>query len=265
MPGVSSTTPPSGSGTSSRCEVVCRPRPSSRTSFVASTSSPTSALTSVDLPTPEDPRSAAVRPWGMYERTVSTPSPCGALTAWTGTPNAIDSTSSTYASTSSQRSAFVSRTTGCAPLSHASVRNRSIRRMLKFSVETADDEDDVDVRRDDLRLRLGPRHLADERASPRQDRVDRRATLVRPRGDGQPVADGRMLFVVAQAAGELGAQLAEGAVDDVLDSVLDGRARGHEAVLFIRVERLGERRVPAQGLEIQRVFLLKAWVPGSGR
>ena len=128
-------------------------------------------------------------------------------------------------------------------------------------VEAADDEDDVDVRRDDLRLRLRPGDLADERASPGQDRADRRPALVRARGDGQPVADGRMLVVVAQPAGELGTQLAVRGVDDVLGSVLDGRARGHEAVLFIRVERLGERRVPAQGLEIQRVFLLKAWVP----
>ena len=41
---------------------------------------------------------------------------------WTGTPNATDSTSYTRDSTSSQRSAFVSSTTGWAPLSQASVR-----------------------------------------------------------------------------------------------------------------------------------------------
>ena len=49
---------------------------------------------------------------------------------------------------------------------------------------------------DDLRLGLRPGDLADERAAPGQDRVDRRAALVRTSGDRQPVADCRMLFVV---------------------------------------------------------------------
>ena len=50
--------------------------------------------------------------------------------------------------------------------------------------------------------------LAHERAAPRQERVDRRAAFVGARGDRDPVADGGMLVVVAQPAGELGAELA---------------------------------------------------------
>ena len=55
-PGVSMSTPPPGSGISSRATVVWRPRPSlTRTSRVACRSSPSSALTSVDLPAPDGP------------------------------------------------------------------------------------------------------------------------------------------------------------------------------------------------------------------
>ena len=53
---------PPGSRISSRRVVVWRPRwSSSRTSCVASSSSPTSALTIVDLPTPDEPSRTAVR------------------------------------------------------------------------------------------------------------------------------------------------------------------------------------------------------------
>ena len=62
-PGVSTTSPPPGSRTSWRCLVVCRPSPScSRIVCVASSSSPASVFTSVDLPTPDEPSSAIVRP-----------------------------------------------------------------------------------------------------------------------------------------------------------------------------------------------------------
>ena len=63
MPGVSTSSAPPGSSNSSRWVVVWRPRESaSRTSAVAWRSSPRSALTSVDLPTPDEPRIAAVVP-----------------------------------------------------------------------------------------------------------------------------------------------------------------------------------------------------------
>ena len=61
MPGESITSPPPGSTSSWRSVVVCRPSSSSsRVSFVAMTSSPSQRLTSVDLPTPEEPSSTAV-------------------------------------------------------------------------------------------------------------------------------------------------------------------------------------------------------------
>ena len=44
-----------------RCLVVCRPRPSFRSSPTGISSRPASELTSVDLPTPDDPISTIVR------------------------------------------------------------------------------------------------------------------------------------------------------------------------------------------------------------
>ena len=70
--------------------------------------------------------------------------------------------------------------------------------------------------------------------------------------------------VVTQLACELGAELAVLRVQDVLASVLDGDARGREAVGLERAERVGVRLVPAQGLEVQRDLLLKESVPGKG-
>jgi hypothetical protein len=61
---------------------------------------------------------------------------------------------------------------------------------------------------------------------------------------------------VTEPAGELRAKLARLGVDDVLASVLHGHARGREAFVLERAERVGERRVPAQGLEVQRDLLL---------
>ena len=56
IPGVSMRSAPPGSRTSSRWVVVWRPRESSsRTAPVRSRSVPSSALTSVDLPTPDEP------------------------------------------------------------------------------------------------------------------------------------------------------------------------------------------------------------------
>ncbi len=96
IPGVSRTSPPPGSSTSWRCVVVWRPSPSSsRIVCVASSSSPASVFTSVDLPTPEEPSSAIVRPGARCERIRSSPTPVRLEIAWTGTPKAIASTSST--------------------------------------------------------------------------------------------------------------------------------------------------------------------------
>ena len=64
MPGVSMIQPPgSGSGSISAEVEVCRPRPvTALTSPTARSASGTSALTSVDLPTPLCPTSTLVRP-----------------------------------------------------------------------------------------------------------------------------------------------------------------------------------------------------------
>ena len=75
MPGVSISAPPPGSGMSSRCVVVCRPRLSdSRTSAVRRRSSPSRQFTSDDLPTPDDPSSATVRPSARNGRSGPIPS-----------------------------------------------------------------------------------------------------------------------------------------------------------------------------------------------
>ena len=77
MPGVSMSSAPAGSRTSSRWVVVWRPRESSsRTAPVRWRSWPSSALTSVDLPTPDEPRTTAVRPGGRWSSaSAATPSP----------------------------------------------------------------------------------------------------------------------------------------------------------------------------------------------
>ena len=86
--------------------------------------------------------------------------------------------------------------------------------------------------------------------------MDDRPVVVNRRNRG-PVADGRTLVFVAQAAAELRAELAVLRVDDVFASVFHGHARGRKAVLLIGPERIGYRRVPAEGLEVQRWFLLR--------
>ena len=65
---------PPASGTSSRCVVVCRPRPSTRRSPVAMTSRPASALTRVDLPAPDGPTATSVAPGTSSARSGVEPS-----------------------------------------------------------------------------------------------------------------------------------------------------------------------------------------------
>ena len=76
---------------------------------------------SVDLPTPDDPTAAPVRPPRGGAREVSIPSPVSAEVTWTGTPNVTVSTSATRGAESAHRSALVRTTTGSAPLSQARV------------------------------------------------------------------------------------------------------------------------------------------------
>ena len=89
IPGVSRMRPPSGIRWSWRRLVVWRPRASSsRISRTAATSSPASVLTSVDLPTPDDPTNATVAPGRMRARSSSIPRPSIALTTMIVTPTA---------------------------------------------------------------------------------------------------------------------------------------------------------------------------------
>ena len=126
-PGVSTSTAPPASGTSSRCVVVCRPRPSARRSPVAMTSRPASALTRLDLPAPDGPTATSVAPGASSARRPSSPRPVSTLTAWTSTPRATATTSAAMPSGSGTRSALVRTTTGVAPERHASVSSRSTR------------------------------------------------------------------------------------------------------------------------------------------
>ena len=76
MPGVSMSSAPPGSSTRCRAVVVWRPLPStSLISAVFSRSWPSSRLTSVDLPTPDDPMSATVWAGERYASSALRPSP----------------------------------------------------------------------------------------------------------------------------------------------------------------------------------------------
>ena len=128
-PGVSITIPaPSGSSTSRRATVVCRPRRSeARTWAVTATSAPARALTRLDLPDPLAPTRASVRPGPSRDRSSSMPWPLRTLDVSTATPPTTALTVSAAAAASAARSDFVSRTTIEAPLSRAITSIRSNR------------------------------------------------------------------------------------------------------------------------------------------
>ena len=120
---MSITSPPPGSVRSWRWVVVWRPSSSSsRVSRVTITSSPSQRLTSVDVPTPEEPRRTAVAPGVMRARRASQPCPLTAETTCTATPSATASTSATSGHGSSSRSALVSTISGELPLSQIVTR-----------------------------------------------------------------------------------------------------------------------------------------------
>ena len=123
MPGVSITSTPEGATISSRCVVVWRPLPTAALmALVSWRSVPSTRLISVDFPTPDEPRSASVRPGTSHRASASRLSSRAALSATTGAPLAIDSTSARAPAGSTCRSDLLRTTTGCAPLSHASAR-----------------------------------------------------------------------------------------------------------------------------------------------
>ena len=100
-----------------------RPRASSsRIALTVATSSPAMTLRSVDLPTPDEPMNATVRPGSISDRTAPTPRPSTAEAVMIRTPTAIRSTSAMLSAASSARSAFERTMTGSAPLSQATAR-----------------------------------------------------------------------------------------------------------------------------------------------
>lgn len=123
---------------------------------------------------------------------------------------------------------------------------------VEVAVEPRDEEDDVDVRRDDLLDRLavvGGREARELRPS-RQHGVDERRV---GRRDRDPVADRGQLAPglggVAEPAGELRRLLAARRVEEVRAPVLDCHARGLEAVGGKRGELVFEGWVPAERFE----------------
>jgi hypothetical protein len=93
--------------------------PSAARALVAISSVPAKLFSRLDLPTPDEPSSTAVRPGSSRAARASRPFAVTFDTGYTGTPIATLSTASTAAGTSSQRSVFVRTTRGSAPLSHA--------------------------------------------------------------------------------------------------------------------------------------------------
>ena len=146
---------------------------------------------------------------------------------------------------------------------------------VEVAVEAGGQEDDVDVRGDDLldRLAVGGRGHPRELRPAGHDRLDERPLgPVRIR-DGDPVADRGQVAALAggmaKPAGELGrAVRAVVRVDDVGAPVLDGDARGLEAVGGERGELFFEGWSPAE-LCKQREFpfqrLMKAAVAARNR
>ena len=230
IPGVSSTSPPSGSSTSWRWVVVWRPSPSSsRISWVASSSSPANVFTSVDLPTPDEPSSAIVRP-GVEVRP-------NELEAFAG-----DARDRVHGDAERDRLDLehaqlpVGAEVGLRQHDHrlgaALPRHRDVAleaAEVEVLVQGHDEEDGVDVRREHLLLGRVEGDLARELRPPGEDVLDRRGSLVGPGGDRDPVADGRQVAgaarLVREPAGRVGAQLAELGEEDVGAAVLRGDAR----------------------------------------
>ena len=117
------------------------------------------------------------------------------------------------------RSGLVSRTTGVGA---ALARQQQVAleaARAEVGVERHDQEDDVHVGGDDLLVGDAAGHLAREPAAARQHVHDRRAVLVAPRPDHDPVADRRQL------AAALGVVL-QPARHDGLDLAVRPRRRG---------------------------------------
>ena len=134
---------------------------------------------------------------------------------------------------------------------------------VQVAVEPRRQEDDVDVRRHDLLdgLAVIGRGHARELRSPRQDCLDERPLAALRIGDRHPVSDrgqvGALDDGVAKPARQLGGPLAVGRVEDVRVPMLDGDARGLEAVGGVRGKLVFDGWCPAESCK-QRESPLRA-------
>jgi hypothetical protein len=182
-PGVSMTTAPDGSTTSSRWVVVCRPLSSTdRTAPTSITAPPASAFTTVDLPVPEAPSSTSVVPGRLYGASAAT-SPSAARTVRTSTPGACGAARAPPARVGVQVG-LGEHDDRVAPLSQASRSSRSTRRTGSRAGQRRADQHDVDVGGQRLGAALAGGGAAHEQGGAGQHGVHRVV------GDGQPVADG---------------------------------------------------------------------------
>ena len=232
MPGVSIRMPPPGSSSSWRPVVVCRPRLSdSRTSRVRRRSSPSSALAIDDLPTPDDPSSAAVRP--RAEVLAQQRSGSGRVAETACDRHALRERRRPRApspSGSSTRSALFRTMTGEAPLSHAVTQVALDAARIEVVVEAGDEEHDVDVGGDDLLLGGIAGGAAREPAEARQHGADARVAAGCAALEHHPVADRR----------EIGA--AVGGVTQPPGDAREALARRRQHAIDVRVLEADPRR-----------------------
>ena len=116
---------------------------------------------------------------------------------------------------------------------------------MKSASRPGDEEDGVDVRREDVLLGLEPRRLARHLRAPWQDCLDRRAVTGRV-ADRDPVADrghAAEELLVAKLAARVREPLVELGADEIAAAVLRDDAGGAKAALRIwgegRLELVG--------------------------
>ena len=226
-------------------------------------------FTSVDLPTPDEPSSAIVRP-GVEVR-------ANELEAFAG-----DVRDRVHGDAERDRLDLehaqlpVGAEVGLRQHDHglraALPRHRDVALQaadVEVLVQRHDDEDGVDVRREHLLLGRVERDLARELRPPGEDVLDRRGSFVGPGGDRDPVADGRQLAcaarLVREPAGRVSPQLAELGEEDVGAAVLRCDARGQQTARGVGFELGCVAVSPAEVLQCVQARLLEREVKGRAR
>ena len=200
MPGVSSSQPPRGRRCISRTVVVCRPVSSpARIAWVAMLSDPRRLLTSVDLPTPEEPSSATVSPL---------PHQAARRATLAGSPavDGFDEQARLDGARSGGEPVCGVGQVGLGEDNHGMDVHLPCQDEIAFQPRNAeiqiargDDEQRIDVCGDHLRLARIARRTAREQVDPGEDAHG----LQRVRIDQQPVADRRMI-VLWSGTGDIG-------------------------------------------------------------